>query len=433
MSNHFVSTLPSGDVRILPAWLGILLGVVSLVAVSVGADESESPSATIEYKPTDQTEGGGLGGPGSVSGQIESDRDQRDSEYLLPISADIEERWGLTIGGDYNSLWLGDLRNGGVNAVGGVVRIYGEWRPFEGDGDSEGRLVYKIENRHRLGTDLSPQALGPTSGYAGLNAISFSDAGPLLTNLYWAHRFADNRFAIAVGVVDVTDYFDTYGLVNPWEEFNNIAFSTNAAIPAPNQGLGTAFRFNIGTNYYALAGIADANGHPNTPSVLFDSFFNTGEYFRHAEIGWYGSWENRFTDNIHLSFWQVDARQAAGTDRGQGMTFSASRLLQDHWMPFFRAGVSDGGGTLVDRSISTGVGYKLNEKNDFIGLGLNWGRTGAMNPWPDRDQYTTEVYYRKNLNRILQIVPSVQYVANPANVPANGSSWIFGVRARAVF
>lgn len=424
---------PSCRERILTLSLWLAFGVVPLVAVLVQADETESQSAATAFSSMDQTEWVNFGGPSSVSGQLESDRDQRDSDFLFPISADIEERWGLTIGGDYNSLWLGDLRNGGVNAVGGVARIYGEWKPFEGNGANEGRLVFKVENRHRLGTDLSPQALGPTSGYAGLNAATFSDAGPLLTNLYWAHRFADNRFAMAVGVIDVSDYFDTYGLVNPWQEFNNIAFSTNPAIATPSQGLGTAFRLNIGTNYYALAGIADANGDPNTPSALFDSFFNTGEYFRHAEVGWYGSWENRFTDNIHLSFWQVDARQSAGTDRGQGMTFSASRLLQDHWMPFFRAGVSDGGGALVDRSISTGVGYKLNEKNDFVGLGLNWGRTGAMNPWPDRDQYTTEVYYRKNLNRILQIVPSVQYVANPANLPANGSGWIFGVRARAVF
>ena len=102
-------------------------------------------------------------------------------------------------------------------------------------------------------------------------------------------------------------------------------------------------------------------------------------------------------------------------------------------MPFFRAGVSDGGGALLDRSISTGVGYKLKEKNDFIGLGLNWGRTDQTIPWPSRDQYTAEIYYRKNVSGILQIVPSAQFVVNPANLPEAHSGWILGVRMRAVF
>lgn len=401
-------------------------------AIGLRAEEPETTPEVRDVSGEDRGRAGVIGGPSSVSGQIESNEAIRDSDHLFPLSGRIEKRWGLTIGGDYNSLWLGDLRNGGVNAAGGVARIYGEWKPFEGGPGSEGRLVFKIENRHRLGTDLSPQALGPSSGYAGLNAPTFSGAGPLLTNLYWAHRFSDNRFAFALGVIDVSDYLDVYGLVNPWEEFNNLAFSTNPSIPAPSQGLGAAFRFNISSNYYVLVGIADANGDPNAPSTLLDSF-DTGEYFRHAEIGWYDSWENRYTDNIHFSFWQIDPRTIAGTGRGEGITFSASRLLQDRWLPFFRAGIADGGGSFVDRSISMGTGYKLNEENDYLGVGVNWGRSPLMNPWSPRDQYTAEIYYRKNLNKILQITPSAQYLANPANLPSGGSGWIFGIRARAVF
>ena len=95
-----------------------------------------------------------------------------------------------------------------------------------------------MENRHRLGTDIAPTALGGEIGYAGLTAITFSDIGGALTNLYWSQRLMDNRLAFAIGVVDVTDYVDTYGLVNPWTDFSNLAFSNGPTIAAPSQGLG---------------------------------------------------------------------------------------------------------------------------------------------------------------------------------------------------
>ena len=44
------------------------------------------------------------------------------------------------------------------------------------------------------------------------------------------------------GIVDVTDYVDTYGLVNHWTNFSNLAFSTDPTIPVPHQGLGAAVR-----------------------------------------------------------------------------------------------------------------------------------------------------------------------------------------------
>jgi carbohydrate-selective porin OprB len=70
-------------------------------------------------------------------------------------------------------------------------------------------------------------------GYAGLTAVPFSDAGTNLTNLYWHQSFPENRLAYIVGIVDVTDYVGVYGLVNPWTDFINLAFSTGAARTAP--------------------------------------------------------------------------------------------------------------------------------------------------------------------------------------------------------
>lgn len=144
-----------------------------------------------------------------------------------------------------------------------------------------------------------------------------------------------------------------------------------------------------------MAGLADANGQPGDPVGSIKSLFDTGETFKHVEIGWYDTWENRFRDNFHLSAWQIDARSAAGVDSGWGVAVSGSPTLAERWTPFFRAGYADGGGGPVERSVSVGTGYTLFGARDQLGVGLNWGRAPqGTNVGQPRDQYTTDVFYR---------------------------------------
>ena len=103
------------------------------------------------------------------------------------------------------------------------------------------------EHRYRHAPRIAAR-LGPTIGHGGLTAVTFSDAGGLLTNLYWTQAFAANRFAFSAGIVDVTDYLYVYDLVNIWTDFNNYAFTTSPTIPAPNQGLGAAARWMFTPN-----------------------------------------------------------------------------------------------------------------------------------------------------------------------------------------
>jgi len=380
-----------------------------------------------------------LSGPSSVPAQIDADRS-------VPAPAELAaEPWykklqrgrealerghGLSLGADYNALYqLASRSPGDDDAAGNVFRLYGNWTLVNRGANDRGSLVFKGEYRGELGTSIAPQALGPTVGYAGLTSVTFSDAGGVLTNLYWTQHLADNRLGFNVGVVDVTDYLDVYALVNPWTEFNNLSFSTNPTIPAPSQGLGAAFRWSFMPNYYVVAGLADANGDPHDPGDFFTSFFDVHEYFYHAEVGWVGSWDKRDSDNVHVAVWYQDPRVAAGIDQGQGITFSASRSLNERWIPFFRAGYSDGGGAIVDRAVSTGVGYKLSGRDDFVGFGAGWARAPAS----DVDQYTIETYYRWQPVKHLQIVPDIQYIVNPANSPSISSLWVVGMRLRAAF
>jgi porin len=185
---------------------------------------------------------------------------------------------------------------------------------------------------------------------------------------------------------------------------------------------------------YVVGGLADANGDPTDPGDSFDSFFDTAEYFSPLEIGWIPSIEQRYTDNIHLTAWHIDAREEAGMPSGWGLAFSWNRLFNDTWEPFIRIGYADDGGALWEQSASIGCGYHIPERNDLIGLGLNWGKPSEESFGPGLDdQYTAELFYRFQLMEIISLTPDVQLLVNPALNPDEDLIAVFGIRARLNF
>ncbi|MFM1817100.1 MAG: hypothetical protein RLZ98_3795, partial [Pseudomonadota bacterium] len=316
---------------ILVASLLALCGAACHVAYAEQTSEPAGPAVE------DAADHAPFGGPGSVGGQIQSDAGPKTPVVRLDAAPAaqrsyhdfkqrVREEYGLAFGIDYNLLFQHASNSPGEeNAASGALRLFGSWQLLGQGSDHPGSIEFKVENRHRLGTDIAPQALGGEVGYAGLTAVTFSDAGSLLTNLYWHQSLQNDRFAYVVGIVDVTDYVGVYGLVNPWADFLNLAFSTDPTIPAPDQGFGAAIRWRFADHYYVLAGLADANGDPGDPWDSVDAFFDDGEAFKHIEVGWYGSWETRIENNVHLTLWQVDERTEAGIADGWGAAFSYSK------------------------------------------------------------------------------------------------------------
>jgi porin len=409
--------------------------------VWAGGEYAPAPTVAPAHEAT-----AGFGGPASVGAQLRSDeapkgslfRPQALSAALASYSAfkdRLRDEHGLSYGMDYNLLYQhADKSLGERNAAGGVLRLFGTWTLFDQASAHPGAIEFKVEDRHRLGTEVAPASLAGQIGYAGLTAVPFSDAGTILTNLYWHQSFRDNRLAYIVGIVDVTDYVGVYGLVNPWTDFINLAFSTDPTTPAPDQGFGAAVRWNPAEHYYVLAGLADANGDPRDPMDSVDGFFNEREYFKHIEVGWFGSWESRFDDNIHLTYWHADERTEAGVPDGWGVQVSVSRKLDARWLPFLRIGYADGGGAPLERSVSTGFAYYPSSDNSVFGLGINWGRPNRDSFGnTSNDQYTVEAYYRFQLFEQLAITPDLQLIKQPALNPEQDFIWIAGLRARLVF
>jgi len=312
-----------------------------------------------------------------------------------------------------------------TEALGGVFRVYGSWTLAGRGTANTGALVAKVENRHAIGTEVPPQNLGLAAGAAAITGTFFSDIGWALTNLYWQQKFAEGRVGLVAGQVDATDYLDLYGMTNPLSSFSNLAFSLNPAIAAPNQGIGAAAGGYLGDKAYVLGGFADANGDATRPG--FDSILDDGELFKHLEVGWTPSFEQRYLDNVHLMAWHADERKSAGVEDSWGLAFSAARFVDEQWMPFLRAGWSEGNAAIMETSVSVGLGRYVRRRSDLVGLGFNWGRpNGGLR----QHQYIAELFYRLQLSPNFALTPDLQLIVEPANNLDTDAIGLVGLRGR---
>ena len=367
-----------------------------------------------------------------VEGEL-GDTDDRQIEGPLEgfraWKKDVETRTGLAYGFDTITHYLeSDSDRSPSDALSNVTRFYGTWTATGRDTPDSGALIFKLENRSAVGSHISTQELGPSLGYAGLFASTYSDAGLVLTNLYWRKWFAGGRGGFVVGQVDVYDYTNVNSISSPWTGFANLEFQQQSTFGGPSQGLGAAVQWRLSDRWTVLGGLANANGDPSDPWDSADKLFDSGETFKHLALGWSPEWANRYDDLVQLTIWQVDERKEAGVEGGYGLSFAASGS-SGPWRPFLRAGYAKDAGVALDRAVSMGFGYDARDGSDLAGLGVAWGRA----PDSSRDQYTLEAFYRFDWTDFLQLTPSIQYVANPANDPNTDSILVLGARLRVFF
>ncbi|PQB04676.1 hypothetical protein BST85_07040 [Aureitalea marina] len=383
---------------------------------------------------------GNFGGPDQVDNRIQRDKDVVKAWLEFPFldgyfsfKERFAEKTDISFGLDYSNTFIGTNSDVGEgNASSGVFRLYGSWEPVGKKSGNSGALVFKVEHRHKYG-DIPPKSLGLDMGYAGFIGAAYNNDGWRATNLYWRQRFADGRVALVGGFLDVTDFFDVYGLAVPWMHFSNLVFSTGvAAVNLPNDGyLGFAAGGWISQKVYVIAGIGDINSDPTDIFNGFDTFFNKNEYFKHLEVGVAGSQDYLFLDNIHLSLWQRDATSATGDPNGWGLVLSASKYINKIWYPFLRYAYTEDAGSLLQNSLSTGFGYQPVQGRDLLALGLNWGQVNETTFGSGLDdQFSFELFYRFQLSTRVAITPDIQYLINPALNPQQSSLFLYSIRGR---
>jgi porin len=381
-----------------------------------------------------------FGGPDQVDNQIANDQastsrliKERLIDPYFAWKEGLQEEHDLAFSIDYSAAYLRANESPGEDtAASGMVRFFGSWDLVGRESGNTGAFVWKVEHRHAY-TDVAPQGFGFNLGYVGLIEPPFSNQGWRFTNFYWRQRWKQGKVAMLAGFLDVTDFVDVHALASPWTGFLNFAFSTGTlTLPVPNDAaLGVGAGGMVTKNLFLIGSLVDRNADPKRFWEGFDTFFDQKEYFKSIEIGWTTSQEQIYLNNTHLTIWQADDREAAGEAGGWGANFSWTRYLAETWLPFVRAGYADGGGSVMQKSVSVGAGYQPDPGGNVLGLGFNWGEVNEDTWGPGlSDQLTAELYFRWNLSPQFALTPDIQYLVDPALNPEEDSLWVLGLRAR---
>lgn len=395
--------------------LSCLVFCILIVSPSFAQEETKSPNPT-------------FGGPDAVENQI-----NQDSENWDDWKSNLSEKYGLSFTLDYSAVGLTateTIPGTDKGAASGMFRFMGALNLVN---DGAGALIVKIEHRHSY-MDTAPKGLSMGSvGYVGLFEPPFSDQGTRVTNFYYRHRLSNLGTTVVVGLLDPTDYVDPYALASPWLHFMNFAFSTGSAtINVPNDAaLGIGVGSMLSDNIYVIAGISDINSDPTKPLETFETFFQDNEYFKSVELGLTASKERIIFDNAHVTFWHRDKQELAMTNDGWGIVFSLSRYISDQFMPFLRGGYADKGGSLLQKSVSAGIGYQTPSVPGLLGVAINWGQPNEDTFGPNlKNQVAGEAFYRLDLIKRFAITLDAQLISNPALNPNQDLLFVLGIRTR---
>lgn len=402
------------------------------------ADETTASSEAVGYK-SGYSQTPAFGGPNSPEGQLEESDRIKEPAFRFPAIYNFFQPWrdwkrkqnedhGFQLTGQYTTLYQGASKalNGKDKASSGIFRATMKWTPVGRGTKNTGSLVLMIDNRHAFG-DVAPSDFAGELGYIGITGTLYSDADWVIPNLNWEQGLNEGRSGLLVGRYDPSDYMNVLGYTNPWTTFSNLAILLDASVQFGDSSWGVAGGSWINEQYYFIAGVNDANGSLTDNLEFFDG---GAELYKWGHLGWSPSRDERFEKNLHFAIWHVDAREEAGTDSAKGIALAANWTTDGGWMPFLRAGWSDGITPIYNRSASIGLIRKFSFRSDVAGIGINWG-----DPPDDslREQTTIEAFWNFQLAQNLAITLSLQHLGNPALNPDEDEIWITGLRGRLTF
>jgi porin len=350
--------------------------------------------------------------------------------------ARLKERSGFSFGLNAQMVYAGvsDALGEEDDAAGGVYRLQGEWALFGRDTGHPGSIVFRIENRSRIGSGIPPASLRGEIGSAATDPVfAYSDNfGTDFSVLAWQQLFADKRAGFAVGLLDFSAYLDAMYYQTLSRGFLNRSFILAPTLATTGVGaLGAVGKGMIGESFWVGAGFYDANAVSGDPS--FDTW-DSGELLKHVELGWSPGFSRRATDRVQLTWWQKDRLADKGTPSGSGWLLSWSWNFEDRWVPFVRAGWSDGGGgALAERSLSGGFSWRM-AFQDWLTVGVGVNKPSEETHGDDLGtEKVVEASYLWQLTANTSLTPDLQLILDPANNLEEDTIWTAGVRLRLTF
>lgn len=247
--------------------------------------------------------------------------------------------------------------------------------------------------------------------------------------LAWQHLFADRRAGLAIGLLDFSAYLDAFHFQTLSRGYLNRNFILSPTLVTTGIGaLGILAKGMVTDQWCLGGGVYDANAKSGDPS--FDTW-DSSELLKHVEIGWTPSFARRSTDRVQLTYWDKDRLSESGAPSGSGWLMTASWQFADRYIPFVRAGHSDGGGgALTEDSVSVGVSRRM-AYQDWLTIGAGWNKPSGKTHGSRLDNETVfELSYLWQITANTSLMPDLQPILNPANNPQEDKVWVASLRLR---
>lgn len=418
------------------ALVGRFVAVVLCVVLFCSVAQAQSQSG---YGPSRSLEGGD-----SVVQDIHEDDISAGATFRIPDQPlkpwfDMKRRWndkyGLKLNFSMQTLHQNANNTTGLDeAAAGRVEINGSWTLVGRGTNNSGRLTFRIENRSTMGTTIPPSKLGNEFGSGTLVGTGFSNYDNAnLSELAWRQSLMDGKLRFVIGKISAVGWYGAHALSSPKRGFQDTALQASNSRVFPGRGIGGGIAYQITPKFVALAGIHDANA--KTTENPFDTI-GQKEFLKAIEFRWYLTTPERAKwDQVRVNFWHQDERVQAGVPASSGVNMVASKLMfNDRAMPFFFAGMSEGGAAVFKKDVGGGVAFAFDttasKARDVLGIGIAWGEptNGAF-----QEQVTGEIYYRWQLLDNFAITPSIQVINNPIAYPGKTTVTVLGLRVRATF
>ncbi len=413
----------------------ILLLILTLLPLSLTAEEM----------PANQTQDDDttFGGPAGVSREQQDIADLLDAYrvdnriiYVKPWyewKTRLKERSGFSFGINAQMVYAGasDTLGGEDDAAGGIYRLQGEWVLFGRGSGRAGSIVFRIENRSKIGSGIPPASLRAEIGAVATDPVfAYSDNfGTDFSVLAWQQLFAKKRGGFAAGLLDFSAYVDAFYYQTISRGFLNRSFILSPTLATTGIGaLGVVAKSMIGNSFWIGGGFYDANAKSGDPG--FDTW-DSGELLKHVEVGWTPGFGRRGTDRVQLTYWHKDALAEKGTPQGSGWLASYSWAIGNRYIPFLRAGWSDGGGgALARRSVSAGFSRRM-AFQDWLTIGVGWNRPSEKTHGSGLgSEKVLEASYLWQITANTSLLPDLQLIFEPANQAEKDLIWTAGLRLR---
>src|SRR5688572_1601132 len=452
MSGHYVSRRRwimalrvngTGPVRIFVAGVA-LAGLINLAKADVSAETAEGVDNQANVQPDDRAEDQAPAydlaptvDPDDVEGNLQTVIPESGAlidfgiEEIVPQSwrdarEDLKER-GFEIGFAYTAVF--QQASGGPgrrNAAGGDVDLFGTWRLVGTPDENPGKLVWAADNRHALFDELTPAELGPEIGTLFDTTDGFNERDLAMRQFFWEQHLWEERLVLSAGKVDAGTFYNGNRGSNDNLFALNKALSANPARFFPEEGLGVNAKVMPAPETFVSTGVHDAS------AVGTQTGFNTVDdfdLFYAVDFGYTPTLSGDRPGVYRLGTWYNDPVERTGKDHGWGVGLSAAQFITPTAAVVVRYAYQDADDLEIEQVLSAQyISYVGGSRaKDVWGAGAGWGKPtdGDLD-----DEFITELFYRLQLTRNMQITPDVQVIFSPSNAPDDDVLAVFGIRAR---